>query len=129
MYPHHIDSLIQLSDICRMGDDTQMAAELIERALYIQESAFHPSFNLASGNCRLEYRQQENRSLTHTSIKMTPNFKFVSYCAVFISTGLSSLPSLNTWSTLASAAVTVQHWNFANSFTHWTLTPIRSLSF
>ena len=129
MYPHHIDSLIQLSDICRMGDDTQMAAELIERALYIQESAFHPSFNLASGNCRLEYRQQENRSLTHTSIKMTPNFKFVSYCAVFISTGLSSLPSLNTWSTLASAVVTVQHWNFASSFTPWTLTLIRSLSY
>ena len=62
MYPHHIDSLIQLSDICRMGDDSQMAAELIERALYILESAFHPSFQLASGNCRLEYRQQENRS-------------------------------------------------------------------
>jgi hypothetical protein len=62
MYPYHIDSLIQLSDICRMNaDDPQMATELIERALYILESAFHPSFNLASGNCRLEYKQQENR--------------------------------------------------------------------
>nr|CAG4650400.1 EOG090X0BCY [Sida crystallina] len=62
-HPYHIDSLIQLSDICRMGDDTQMATELIERSLYILESAFHPSFNLASGNCRLEYKQQENRAL------------------------------------------------------------------
>lgn len=61
MYPYHIDSLIQLSDICRMSEDPQMATELIERALYILESAFHPSFNLASGNCRLEYKQQENR--------------------------------------------------------------------
>lgn len=63
MYPYHIDSLIQLSDICRMSEDPQMATELIERALYILESAFHPSFNLASGNCRLEYKQQENRAL------------------------------------------------------------------
>lgn len=63
MHPYHIDSLIQLSDICRMSEDPQMATELIERALYILESAFHPSFNLASGNCRLEYKQQENRAL------------------------------------------------------------------
>nr|CAG4641952.1 EOG090X0BCY [Eurycercus lamellatus] len=63
MHPYHIDSLIQLSDVCRMSDDTQMATELIERSLYILESAFHPSFNLASGNCRLEYKQQENRAL------------------------------------------------------------------
>nr|CAG4634995.1 EOG090X0BCY [Alona affinis] len=63
MHPYHIDSLIQLSDICRMSEDPQMATELIERALYIMESAFHPSFNLASGNCRLEYKQQENRAL------------------------------------------------------------------
>lgn len=63
MYPYHIDSLIQLSDICRMSEDPQMASELIERALYILESAFHPSFNLASGKCRLEYKNQENRYL------------------------------------------------------------------
>lgn len=64
MYPYHIDALIQLSDICRLSDNVQMATELIERALYILESAFHPSFNLASGNCRLDYKQQENRYLT-----------------------------------------------------------------
>nr|CAG4648156.1 EOG090X0BCY [Moina brachiata]SVE93198.1 EOG090X0BCY [Moina brachiata] len=63
MFPYHIDSLIQLSDICRMSEDPQMASELIERALYILESAFHPSFNLASGKCRLEYKNQENRAL------------------------------------------------------------------
>nr|CAG4642723.1 EOG090X0BCY [Evadne anonyx] len=62
-FPYHIDALIQLSEIGRISDDLQMATELIERALYIMESAFHPSFNLASGNCRLPYRQQENRAL------------------------------------------------------------------
>jgi len=62
-HPYHIDALIQLSEIGRISDDIRMATELIERALYIMESAFHPSFNLAAGNCRLEYRQQENRAL------------------------------------------------------------------
>nr|CAG4638662.1 EOG090X0BCY [Cyclestheria hislopi] len=62
-YPYHVDSLLQLSDICRMGDDVQMATELVERALYVLESAFHPSFNLATGTSRIEYRQQENRAL------------------------------------------------------------------
>ena len=29
MYPYHIDSLIQLSEVCKMSEDLQMAAELI----------------------------------------------------------------------------------------------------
>nr|CAG4645738.1 EOG090X0BCY [Lynceus sp. MCZ IZ 141354] len=62
-YPYHIDSLLQLSDICRMGDDVQTAAELIERALFVLESALPPSFNFAAGTCRLEYRIRENRAL------------------------------------------------------------------
>ena len=28
MYPYHIDSLLQLSEICKMTEDRQMAAEL-----------------------------------------------------------------------------------------------------
>ena len=28
-HPYHIDSLLQLSEICKMGEDYQMAAELI----------------------------------------------------------------------------------------------------
>jgi len=61
-HPMHIDSMLQLSEICKMGDDSAMAAELIERTLYALESNFHPCFNLASGTCHLEYRRQENRS-------------------------------------------------------------------
>ena len=34
-----------------------------ERALYVFEGAFHPRFNIATGNCRLDFRRQENRSL------------------------------------------------------------------
>ena len=60
-HPFHIDAMLQLSDICKMGEDTARAAELIERTLYAMESAFHPLFNLAVGTCRLDYRRQENR--------------------------------------------------------------------
>lgn len=61
-YPYHVDALIQLSDICKMGEDLQTAANLIERALYCLECAFHPIFNMAKGTCRLDYRIQENRA-------------------------------------------------------------------
>ncbi|XP_067002912.2 ribosome quality control complex subunit TCF25 [Anabrus simplex] len=61
--PYHVDALIQLSDLCKMSEDLQMAAELNERALYCLECAFHPLFSMAKGNCRLDYRRQENRAL------------------------------------------------------------------
>lgn len=61
-HPMHIDSMLQLSEICKMGDDSAMAADLIERTLYAFEASFHPCFNLSSGTSRLEYRRQENRS-------------------------------------------------------------------
>lgn len=60
-HPYHIDALIQLSNLCKVSEDLAMAAELIERALYYLEYAYHPLFNVAQGNCRLDYRRQENR--------------------------------------------------------------------
>nr|XP_010596086.1 transcription factor 25 isoform X1 [Loxodonta africana] len=60
--PYHVDSLLQLSDACRLQDDQEMARDLIERALYSMECAFHPLFSLTSGTCRLDYRRPENRS-------------------------------------------------------------------
>lgn len=60
-HPYHVDALIQLSDLCRLSEDLAMAAEVIERALYCLECTFHPLFNIATGNCRLDYRRQENR--------------------------------------------------------------------
>lgn len=61
-HPYHVDSLLQLSEICKMGEDYQMAAELIERALYCLERSFHTLFSLTSGYSRLDYRRAENRS-------------------------------------------------------------------
>lgn len=60
--PFHVDTLLQVSEIFRLGDDSSMAAQLIERALYVLESSAHPLFNITTGSCRLHYRQQENRS-------------------------------------------------------------------
>lgn len=61
--PYHVDSLIQLSELCKMSEDHAMASELIEHAILALESAFHPSFSLTTGNSRLDYRRQENRAL------------------------------------------------------------------
>ncbi|XP_067644356.1 ribosome quality control complex subunit TCF25 [Eurosta solidaginis] len=60
--PYHVDSLIQLSELCKMTENYSLASELIERAVLVLESSLHPSFSLTSGNCRLDYRRQENRS-------------------------------------------------------------------
>ncbi|KAJ7986192.1 hypothetical protein DPEC_G00348230 [Dallia pectoralis] len=60
--PYHIDCLLQLSDVCRIQEDQEMARDLIERALYSFECAFHPVFSLASGTSRLDYRRPENRA-------------------------------------------------------------------
>ncbi|KFR03114.1 Transcription factor 25, partial [Opisthocomus hoazin] len=60
--PYHVDSLLQLSDVCRMQEDQEMARDLVERALYSLECSFHPVFSLTSGTCRLDYRRPENRA-------------------------------------------------------------------
>lgn len=60
--PYHVDSLIQLSELCKMTENYAMASELIERAILVLESSLHPTFSLTSGNCRMDYRRQENRA-------------------------------------------------------------------
>ncbi|XP_071237287.1 ribosome quality control complex subunit TCF25-like [Salvelinus alpinus] len=62
MNPYHIDSLLQLSDVCRIQEDQEMARDLIERALYSFECAFHPVCSLTSGTSRLDYLRPENRA-------------------------------------------------------------------
>ncbi|XP_076034332.1 nuclear localized protein 1 [Oratosquilla oratoria] len=61
--PYHIDTLLQVAEIFRIGDDSATAGELIERALYVLEMASHPLFNIATGTCRLPYKHQENRCM------------------------------------------------------------------
>ncbi|KAG7482372.1 transcription factor 25 [Solea senegalensis] len=60
--PYHIDSLLQLSDVCRIQEDQEMARDLIERGLYCFECACHPLFSLTSGASRLDYLRPENRA-------------------------------------------------------------------
>ncbi|XP_054735841.1 transcription factor 25 [Anastrepha obliqua] len=67
--PYHVDSLIQLSELCKITENYSLASELIERAVLVLESSLHPSFSLTSGNCRLDYRRQENRSFFITLFK------------------------------------------------------------
>lgn len=44
-HPYHIDSLLQLSEICKMGEDYQMAAELIGAwTIYASLCHFEPLF-------------------------------------------------------------------------------------
>lgn len=60
--PTHIDALLALSDVMKMNGDVQTAADFVERALYSFELAFHPSFNIATGECHLEYDVYANRA-------------------------------------------------------------------
>lgn len=63
MHPYHIDTLLHLSEVCRVSEDTQTSSDLLSRALLCLENAFHPSFNVASSFCRLDYNRSENRAL------------------------------------------------------------------
>ncbi|KAI8824541.1 transcriptional repressor TCF25-domain-containing protein [Fimicolochytrium jonesii] len=75
MYPYHIDTLLQLSEIAKHGGDIAMAAELVERALYAFERAFHSMFNAATGLARLPYQRFENRAF-HLAL-----FRHIGYLA------------------------------------------------
>ncbi|VDN31280.1 unnamed protein product [Dibothriocephalus latus] len=61
--PYHVDSLLQMSEYLMHSDNSEVAVDLLERALYVLQSAFHLSFNFSTENCKLDYRIQNNRSL------------------------------------------------------------------
>lgn len=62
MHPYHVDSQIQLSDLSKQSEDSQVAAELVEIALHTMELGMDSRFSVQSSNSRLEYKYQENRS-------------------------------------------------------------------
>lgn len=66
---YHVDSLLQVAEICKLAEDLPFAAEVTEKALYSLERAFHPLFNITTGRCRLDYRKQQNRSFFITLFK------------------------------------------------------------
>ena len=61
MFPYHIDSLLQMSEILKSNGDPALASELIQRALYTFEKSLHPMFSLLSGSCHLDFDRVENR--------------------------------------------------------------------
>jgi len=61
-HPYHVDSLLQLSETWKQMGELEMSIDFLERILYAFEYAFHHSFNLFQGHCRLEYAIEENRS-------------------------------------------------------------------
>jgi hypothetical protein len=76
--------MLQLSDICKMGEDVQMATELIERTLFAMEASFHSMFSLTSGTSRLDYRRQENRDELAKSCKKTSCLKLTKHCGNYL---------------------------------------------
>ena len=81
-HPSHVSSMLQLSEVCRLGEDLALSAELLERSLFTLEAAAHPLFSVTSGAARLDYRRRENRwdatraglarSVTHQLISALP---------------------------------------------------------
>ncbi|XP_012228074.1 ribosome quality control complex subunit TCF25 [Linepithema humile] len=69
IHSYHVDALLQVAELCKLSEDLPMAAQFVERALYCLECAFHPSFNVTTAQCRLDYRKQQNRALFITLFK------------------------------------------------------------
>lgn len=67
VYPYHVDSHIQLSDMARSAEDMQVAADLVEGAVHCLENVFHVRFMLVNPCCRLDYKFQENRYTKHNT--------------------------------------------------------------
>jgi len=61
-HPYHVDSLLQLSEVCKQTGDLDKALELIERSIYFLESCFHQLFNPLLGNSCLDFQIEENRT-------------------------------------------------------------------
>lgn len=62
-HPYHLDSLLQLGEVAKMGGDVPLAADFVERALYCFECGAHTMFNVATGTCRLAYSHHPNRAV------------------------------------------------------------------
>ncbi len=62
--PWHVDTNLQVAEIQRATRQTDEAAELLKRALYSLESAWHPQFAAwGTARVRLPWRETKNRSL------------------------------------------------------------------
>eukprot|EP01029_Cantina_marsupialis_P009475 TRINITY_DN2205_c0_g1_i1.p1 TRINITY_DN2205_c0_g1~~TRINITY_DN2205_c0_g1_i1.p1 ORF type:complete len:693 (-),score=260.74 TRINITY_DN2205_c0_g1_i1:807-2885(-) len=68
--PHHVGSLLLLSDMYLHTGQNDGAFQLLKRAMYLLESASHPHFKPWNGRCRLPYEIPENQSYYKTLFKL-----------------------------------------------------------
>lgn len=61
-HPYHIDTLLQLSQICKQTGELETAKDFVDRTIFAFECSWHHLFNPLLGNCRLEYKIEENRT-------------------------------------------------------------------
>ncbi|CAG0880758.1 unnamed protein product [Cyprideis torosa] len=54
-------SFAMASEVFRMAEDYESCREMVHRALFACESAFHPRFSLTAGTSRLNYKYAVNR--------------------------------------------------------------------
>ncbi|KAK9829524.1 hypothetical protein WJX72_006318 [[Myrmecia] bisecta] len=62
-HPYHIDALLAMYELYRAMGEHAYSEEMLERCLYALEMAWHPWFNPAAANCRLNYSVEANRPL------------------------------------------------------------------
>lgn len=63
VYPWHVDTLLQMSEVYRLQSDIGAASDFAERALYAFDRCLVPGFNVSSGACRLDFDHVENRPM------------------------------------------------------------------
>ncbi|BEI81465.1 hypothetical protein CcaverHIS002_0206250 [Cutaneotrichosporon cavernicola] len=63
VYPWHVDTLLQMSEVYRLQNDIGAASDFAERALYALDRCLVPGFNVQSGSCRLDFDFVENRPM------------------------------------------------------------------
>lgn len=60
-HPYHVDTLLTVSELYQHMGEAQVAGELLEKALYALECAWHPFFKPAEGNCCLKFAHEPNK--------------------------------------------------------------------
>ncbi|WVN89752.1 uncharacterized protein L203_104982 [Cryptococcus depauperatus CBS 7841] len=63
IYPWHVDTLLQLSEVYRLQSDIGAASDYVERALYAIDRCLIPTFNIVSGASRVDFDRVENRPM------------------------------------------------------------------
>ena len=56
-HPYHVDSMLQLSEVCRMNEDAQMASELIGKSscfLLVKSNLLAIRYNISLGKVAIK---------------------------------------------------------------------------